>query len=129
MDHKTKCGSLRKKVLDTQSHSPKTNITPRLKNYIETMCQHVIYKQSIQGWEQVGRCLVAATEIKERDIILQEEPFETVPGEIQSACFHCGTICGNCIYQECKDCHSLFCSKECFDQSEARHKVSILYTY
>lgn len=82
--------------------------------------------KTVKGYEHLGRCLIAARSFKERDILFDEEPLESVPGienGVYRACFYCGSICIPKLSLSCKSCDCSYCSSDCMEADHERHRV------
>ena len=126
--HKKTCVPFVEKKVDDSATLPYltsvTGISKEFKEYLEINFDNVIYADVIKGYEKCGRGLIARRDMKECDMVLEEEPVGCVPAfQVlgKKVCVNCYCSCDP--YYECKLCKYCFCSEKCSKEGAASHKV------
>ena len=126
--HKKACVPFVEKKVDDSATLPYPTsvkgISKEFKAYLEINFDNVIYADVIKGYEKCGRGLIARRDMKECDMVLEEEPVGCVPAfQVlgKKVCVNCYCSCDP--YYECKLCKYCFCSEKCSKEGAASHKV------
>ena len=126
--HKKACVPFVEKKVDDSATLPYPisvkGISKEFKEYLEINFDNVIYADVIKGYEKCGRGLIARRDMKECDMVLEEEPVGCVPAfQVlgKKVCVNCYCSCDP--YYECKLCKYCFCSEKCSKEGAASHKV------
>lgn len=129
--HKAECIPQNKRnPSNNQHYHDNRDISIHLQQYLKSNYPDVTFMKTVRGCERLGRCLIAARNFKERDILFVEEPLESVPGlenGVYRTCYKCGSICSPNLPFSCIYCNCSYCSSDCMEADHERHNVFIIH--
>ena len=100
-----------------------TTFSNQLRAYASEKYPQIELMESVQGFEYLGRCLVASKDFCKGESILQEFPlFSFSNCETEASCFNCYLSCRKKRSKRCDKCGCIFCSDECYESCE-KHEV------
>ena len=91
-------------------HTP-TTFSKSLLKYATEEYHQIELMESVEGFEGLGRCLIAKRDFDKGDLLFSEAPMLSIASyEKEASCQLCHSSCKLNHYKQCKDCKAFFCS-------------------